>query len=86
MLPFRDGAFRIAIELGLPVLPIAVAGTRNAMARGSFRFNRATAEARVLEPIETANLTRDDVARLRDDVRDRIAAARADLRREIGIA
>src|SRR5690606_29321274 len=25
LLPFRDGAFRIAVELGLPVLPLAVA-------------------------------------------------------------
>lgn len=82
LLPFRDGAFRIAVELGLPVLPIAVAGTRNAMARGSFRFNRATAEARVLEPVETAHLTRDDVGWLRDEIRDRIGAARADLLRE----
>ena len=86
LLPFRDGAFRVAVELGLPVLPIAVAGTRHAMAKGSFRFNRATAEARVLEPIETAHLTREDVPHLRDQVRDRIAAARDQLRQELGIA
>lgn len=86
LLPFRDGAFRIAVELGLPVLPIAVAGTRYAMAKGSFRFNRATAEARVLEPIETAHLTREDVPQLRDEVRNRIAAARDQLRQELGIA
>lgn len=85
MLPFRDGAFRIAVELGLPVLPIAVAGTRNAMAKGSFRFNRATAEARVLEPVETANLTKADVPRLREEIRDRIQAARDQLRAELGI-
>jgi 1-acyl-sn-glycerol-3-phosphate acyltransferase len=86
MLPFRDGAFRVAVELGLPILPIAVAGTRNAMAKGSFRFNRASAEARVLEPVETAHLTRQDVPRLRDEVRDRIAATREELRKELGIA
>lgn len=86
LLPFRDGAFRIAVELGLPVLPIAVAGTRNAMAKGSFRFNRARAEARVLEPIETAHLTRDDVPALRDEVRNRIAAARATLIGELNAA
>jgi 1-acyl-sn-glycerol-3-phosphate acyltransferase len=83
LLPFRDGAFRVAIELGLPILPIAVAGTRDAMAKGSFRFNRATAEARVLEPIETAGLVESDVARLRDDVRARIAEAREALRAEL---
>ena len=29
MLPFKDGAFRLAIESGAPILPIAVAGTRD---------------------------------------------------------
>ncbi|MEO5588367.1 MAG: lysophospholipid acyltransferase family protein, partial [Gemmatimonadaceae bacterium] len=29
LLPFKDGAFRLAIEEGVPILPIAVAGTRN---------------------------------------------------------
>ena len=28
LLPFKDGAFRVAIEAGAPILPIAVAGTR----------------------------------------------------------
>lgn len=83
LLPFRDGAFRVAVELGLPVLPIAVAGTRNAMAKGSMRFNGARAEARVLEPIPTDTLTLKDVPRLRDEVRDRIAAERALLREKL---
>jgi 1-acyl-sn-glycerol-3-phosphate acyltransferase len=85
LLPFRDGAFRVAIETGLPVLPIAVAGTRNALAKGSWLFNRARAEARVLAPIETAGLTMAELPRLRDDVRSRIIEARAQLRRELGL-
>lgn len=83
LLPFRDGAFRVAIETGTPILPIVVAGTRHAMAKKSFIFRRARAEARVLEPIETTGLTLDDVPRLRDDVRARIAAERDRLRREL---
>jgi 1-acyl-sn-glycerol-3-phosphate acyltransferase len=86
LLPFRDGAFRVAIEAGLPVLPIAVAGTRHALAKGSWLFNRARAEARVLEPIETEGMTLDELARLRDEVRGRIIAARAQLRHELGLA
>jgi 1-acyl-sn-glycerol-3-phosphate acyltransferase len=86
MLPFRDGAFRVAIEMGLPVLPIAVAGTRNAMAKGSLRFNRTVAEARVLPPLETAHLTEADVAMLRDTVRAQIDEARTRLREELRAA
>ena len=86
MLPFRDGAFRLAIEEQVPVLPIAVAGTRYAMAKGSLVFNRAVAEARVLEPIETAGMTLADVPALRDEARARIAAARDQLRRELELS
>ena len=80
---FRNGAFRVAIQRQLPVLPIAVAGTRDAMAKHSGIFNPATAIARVLEPVETEGMTLDDVPELRDRVRDRIKAARDELRAKL---
>ncbi len=83
LLPFQDGAFRIAIETGLPILPIALAGTRHAMAKDSLTFHSARAVARVLEPVPTTGMTLADVPRLRDHVRDRIAAARDELRRSL---
>jgi 1-acyl-sn-glycerol-3-phosphate acyltransferase len=83
LLPFRDGAFRVAVETGLPILPIAVAGTRDAMAKDSMRFNRARAVARVLAPVETQGLTEADVPALRDGVRDLIATARDELKRNL---
>jgi 1-acyl-sn-glycerol-3-phosphate acyltransferase len=83
MLPFRDGAFRVAIEMQLPILPIAIAGTRNAMAADSFIFNHATAEARVLEPVDTAGMTLADEPALKDDIRERIRVARDQLRIEV---
>jgi 1-acyl-sn-glycerol-3-phosphate acyltransferase len=86
MLPFKDGAFRLAIESQAPVLPIAVAGTRNAMAKGTFRFLRATALAQVLEPIDTAGMTLDDIGRLKQMARERIDAGRRALAAELGIA
>ena len=85
MLPFKDGAFRLAIKAGVPVLPIAVAGTRHAMAKGTFRFRPARARAVVLEPVETAGLTLHDVQTLRETVRERIDAARRGLARELGL-
>lgn len=80
LLPFRNGAFRIAIDRQIPILPVAVAGTREAMAKHSLRFNHARAIARVLEPVETTGLTIDDLPELRDRVRDSIAAARDQLK------
>jgi 1-acyl-sn-glycerol-3-phosphate acyltransferase len=86
LLPFKDGAFRLAVEAQVPVVPIAVAGTRRCMAKGSFIIQRARAVARVLEPIDTAGLTLADVASLKRRVRDVIDQARRDLQRELGLA
>ena len=83
LLPFKDGAFKLAIEAGAPILPIAVAGTRDCMAKGSFAFRRARAKARVLPPIPTTGLTNQDVAGLRDRTRMLIDAERRTLQREL---
>jgi len=83
MLPFKDGAFRVAIESGAPILPLVVAGTRRAMAKGSFRFQKARACVKVLDPVETAGLSLDDVGALRDRVRAIIEEAHASLLSEL---
>lgn len=83
LLPFHSGAFHLAVELGLPILPMAVAGTRHAMPKGSILFNPARAEVRVLEPIETSGLTAADVPALRDRVRELIGGTRDALLEEL---
>jgi 1-acyl-sn-glycerol-3-phosphate acyltransferase len=80
MLPFKDGAFRLAIDAGVPILPLAVSGTGTALPKHGWRFGRSVAEVRVLEPIETAGLTVKDVPALRARVRARILEARDALR------
>jgi 1-acyl-sn-glycerol-3-phosphate acyltransferase len=85
LLPFKDGAFHLAIQSKVPILPIAVAGTRNCMAKGSFSFRPAHAKARVLTPIPTEGLTLADVPALRDRARETIDAARRALQRELDL-
>ncbi len=77
MLPFKDGAFRLAVEMGVPVLPLVVAGTGTALPKKGWRMGRCVAEVRVLEPISTEGLTLADVARLRNRVRNLIEQTRA---------
>ena len=74
---FKDGAFRLAIETQVPVLPIAIEGTRDCRPKGSWWFGRARAKARILSPVPTCGLGAGDVARLREAVRGQIAAAQA---------
>jgi 1-acyl-sn-glycerol-3-phosphate acyltransferase len=69
---FKDGAFRLAIETGAPVLPLAVHGAYTALVSGDWRFGVSDAEVRVLPAIETQGMTLADVATLRDTVRSMI--------------
>jgi 1-acyl-sn-glycerol-3-phosphate acyltransferase len=84
LLPFKDGAFRLAIETGAPILPLVVAGTRDCIRKGSLVFGRAVAEVRALDPIPTAELTLDDLPTLRERVREMISAERDRLFAELG--
>ena len=77
---FKDGAFRLAIETGHPILPMVVNGTREAMQAGDWRWNVTNAEVRVLEPIETTGMTKADVPELRERIRTLIADELASMR------
>jgi 1-acyl-sn-glycerol-3-phosphate acyltransferase len=80
LLPFKDGAFRLAIETQLPILPLAVAGTRTALRKHDWHLGESRAEVRVLEPVQTTGLTLDDLETLKAQVRDTIAKAAEELR------
>jgi 1-acyl-sn-glycerol-3-phosphate acyltransferase len=76
---FKPGAFRLAIEAQVPVLPVAVTGSAYGMPKGSPWIRPTLVLVRVLEPIETKGMTGADVVRLMGMTRDRIAAAEAEL-------
>ena len=84
MLPFKDGAFTLAIRAGVPVLPVALAGTYAMRPKHSRWFGKAHACAKILEPISTEGMGPGDVATLRDASRDSIAAALPDLQSRYG--
>lgn len=81
---FSAGAFKLAIEGGYPILPLAIHGTRGCLQKHSWLQARARAEVRVLEPIPTEGLTRRDLDDLRERTRNAIIAGREQLRREHG--
>jgi 1-acyl-sn-glycerol-3-phosphate acyltransferase len=77
LLPFKDGAFRLAIEAGVPILPLAVSGTSTALRKHDWRFGKSVAEVRVLPPVETVGLALTDIPVLKNRVRTMIVEARA---------
>lgn len=57
MLPFQRGGFVAAIKAGLPVLPVALVGTRDALPPGTRRIEPTTLAVRVGAPIPTRSLS-----------------------------
>lgn len=69
---FKDGAFRLALDVGCPVYPIAISGTYEALPKtGLLRLRPMRARVRVLDPISPAD--HPSVAALREAARDAIA-------------
>jgi len=75
LLPFKAGAFKLAIEAGVPVLPIAVSGTAQGMPKGTPWVRPSRLTVRILDPVPTKGLGDRDLRKLRDDVQAMIAAA-----------
>ncbi len=74
--PFKKGPFVIAIEGGVPLVPVALVGARAIMPKGSFRIRRGVIVVRVGEPIPVVGMEHADRDRLRDTVRDAVAQLR----------
>ena len=71
---FKDGAFKLAIEAGCPVIPCAVKGTGDSLPKhGLVMRQRMRATLEVLEPIAPAEFP--TVHAMRDEARRRIAVA-----------
>jgi 1-acyl-sn-glycerol-3-phosphate acyltransferase len=63
--PFQEGAAFIAIKAGVPIVPIALSGTR--------QFMGGTVTVRVGEPIDTAGLTVADRGWLTKRLHERVS-------------
>jgi 1-acyl-sn-glycerol-3-phosphate acyltransferase len=59
---FKKGAFVLAIQTGVPVVPVGIAGTRSIMPKGSLRIHPGEIRIRVGEPIQVRDwaMTRRD--------------------------
>jgi 1-acyl-sn-glycerol-3-phosphate acyltransferase len=72
---FREGAFRLAIEAGVDVVPLAISGTEEALPKHSIIFHPTAATLTVLPAISTKGLTDADASHLAQEVRMAISRA-----------
>jgi 1-acyl-sn-glycerol-3-phosphate acyltransferase len=56
LLPFKKGAFAVAIAAGVPVVPVVCRGTRRLMPRGGLRVTPGEVEIVIEAPVPTAGL------------------------------
>jgi 1-acyl-sn-glycerol-3-phosphate acyltransferase len=71
---FKDGAAYIAIKAHVPLVPIAIIGTREVLAMGSSTFRSGKVRIRIGEPIPTTGLALPARRELTQTVRARISA------------
>lgn len=70
--PFKKGVFVLAINSGVPVVPVAVEGSRLAMPKNTWRQRPATVKVKIGRPIATRGFTLKDRDRLIHTVRNKI--------------
>ena len=74
--PFKKGPFVMAIEGGVPIVPVALVGSRPIMPKGSLRIRPGAMTVRVGELISVEGMAHADRDGLRDTVRDAVARLR----------
>jgi 1-acyl-sn-glycerol-3-phosphate acyltransferase len=76
LLPFKMGAFVLALQLGAPVIPVAVFGGRQIMTKGDWRIRKGDIRIVIGEPIPVAGMTHGDRDVLAAQARAAIVAMR----------
>ncbi len=80
LLPFKKGAFYMAIETGVPIVPVAMKNTDVLMGKGTGVARPGTFEMVLMPPVETTGLSTDE------DVKQLIATVRGRIAEELKIA
>lgn len=65
---FKKGGFMMALELGLPILPVSISGSRHVLPGHTLRLLPGSVRITVHEPIEVAPRSLEDRERLMEEV------------------
>ncbi|RWA09336.1 hypothetical protein EKO27_g5758 [Xylaria grammica] len=70
LLPFKKGAFHLAVQAGVPIIPVVAANYSHVLHIKSLVFNGGKIPVKVLDPIPTTELTAEDVDELTRSTRE----------------
>jgi 1-acyl-sn-glycerol-3-phosphate acyltransferase len=71
---FQDGGFRVAQQLGIPIVPVSLVGSLKHHRTGHWMLSPATVTVYLHDTIDTQGLSKQEVPALRDRVREIISA------------
>jgi 1-acyl-sn-glycerol-3-phosphate acyltransferase len=74
LLPFKSGAFRLAVETGIPILPIAVIGANKIMKKGSLLISPGKVKIYFSKPIYPPSPSKTATEELSEKCRSRLEA------------
>ena len=77
-LPFKKGAFHVAMQAGVPVVPIVLRNTGNLMGYSALAVNPGTIQVRVLPAVDTSQWTEDTLGERAEEVRELFVRALRD--------
>lgn len=80
IMPFKKGPFVMALQAGVPIVPVAIEGCQSLLERDSLVIKGGRVDIALGQPIETAGLGPDD----RDELMRRVRNALIDLHQQIG--
>ena len=83
LLPFKRGAAHLALKSGLPILPVALAGTFRVLRRGSLLITPGRVVLSIGEPIEVAGRSVRDREEVTRTARAEVEALRDEAQREV---
>jgi 1-acyl-sn-glycerol-3-phosphate acyltransferase len=72
---FKGGVFLLAVDTGLPIVPISVSGSRQIMPRGRLMVCPGTVRVTVHAPIPTAGMRRDDARALAERAQEIVSGS-----------
>src|ERR1700688_1007927 len=70
---FEEGGFRLAQQLGVPIVPVSLVGSFHHLRTGHWLLRPATITVYLHDTIDTAGLTKQDIPALKARVRNAIA-------------
>lgn len=84
MLPFKRGAFHLAVQAQVPVIPVVISSYRDFYSKKERRFTTGRCTVQILPPMPTTGLNSEDVPLLTDRVRQAMLVAFEGLSGELG--